>query len=54
MAKRPSDYFTQMLKEHMRGGRPPSALVDRIARQFIYGSRSTEQQDDKPSSDDKR
>jgi hypothetical protein len=50
-----SPWLEQVLKEHISGMRPPSALVERIARQFVYGPKtasaagSTNKADDAPS-----
>jgi hypothetical protein len=37
-----SPWLDHVLKQHISGTRPPSALVQRIARQFIYGSKATD------------
>ena len=50
-----SPWLERVLKEHINGTRPPSALVERIARQFVYGpttttaAGSTKKADDAPS-----
>jgi hypothetical protein len=46
-----SPWFDHVLREHIRGTRPPSALVQRIARQFIYGGKANDAADNEKSSD---
>jgi hypothetical protein len=47
-----SPWLDQLLKDHIRGTRPPSALVQRIARQFIYGNKATDAASDSEKQND--
>jgi len=48
-----SPWFDHVLKEHISGTRPPSALVQRIARQSNYGSKETDASADRAKPSDK-
>ncbi len=46
----PSSWFEHVLREHIGGTRPPPALVQRTAQEFIYGSKTyADAKKDKPN-----